>query len=180
MGRRHSPFFLAERFLFLGSSFFSLLLFECIDSLPEEKKIILRREIITMSYKSLKDFGVSAERLGSMCKRWMARIQRFVYILFAIGVYNFVFLTTLVLYMPDSHQFCFVCLILGPYGSQSPLVLVPVVSLYLVWGAMLDFYFSTWDDCSLGLIHLSSAHTNVRKCLCALVVCEIETEERQL
>lgn len=29
-----------------------------------------------MSFKSLKDFGVSAERLGSICKRWMARVQR--------------------------------------------------------------------------------------------------------
>lgn len=31
-----------------------------------------------MSFKSLKEFGVSAERLGSMCKRWMSRVQRFV------------------------------------------------------------------------------------------------------
>lgn len=31
-----------------------------------------------MSFKSLKEFGVSAERLGSICKRWMARVQRFV------------------------------------------------------------------------------------------------------
>lgn len=29
-----------------------------------------------MSFKSLKEFGVSAERLGSICKRWMARVQR--------------------------------------------------------------------------------------------------------
>ncbi|XP_062276724.1 CUGBP Elav-like family member 2 isoform X2 [Scomber scombrus] len=28
-----------------------------------------------MSFKSLKEFGVSAERLGSICKRWMARVQ---------------------------------------------------------------------------------------------------------
>ncbi|XP_061780605.1 CUGBP Elav-like family member 2 isoform X4 [Nerophis lumbriciformis] len=28
-----------------------------------------------MSLKSLKEFGVSAERLGSICKRWMARVQ---------------------------------------------------------------------------------------------------------
>lgn len=40
-----------------------------------------RREItdvwfVSMSFKSLKEFGVSAERLGSICKRWMARVQR--------------------------------------------------------------------------------------------------------
>lgn len=29
-----------------------------------------------MSFKSFKDLGVSAERLGSFCKRWMARVQR--------------------------------------------------------------------------------------------------------
>lgn len=29
-----------------------------------------------MSFKSLREFGVSAERLGSICKRWMARVQR--------------------------------------------------------------------------------------------------------
>lgn len=34
-----------------------------------------RRKII-MSFKSLKEFGVSAERLGSICKRWMAGVQR--------------------------------------------------------------------------------------------------------
>uniref|UniRef100_A0AAX7TNW8 RRM domain-containing protein n=1 Tax=Astatotilapia calliptera TaxID=8154 RepID=A0AAX7TNW8_ASTCA len=28
-----------------------------------------------MSFKSLKEFGVSAERLGSFCKRWMTRVQ---------------------------------------------------------------------------------------------------------
>ncbi|XP_037622713.1 CUGBP Elav-like family member 2 isoform X3 [Sebastes umbrosus] len=28
-----------------------------------------------MSFRSLKEFGVSAERLGSICKRWMARVQ---------------------------------------------------------------------------------------------------------
>ncbi|KAM9816061.1 CUGBP Elav-like family member 2 isoform 1-T1 [Syngnathus typhle] len=31
--------------------------------------------LASMSFKSLKDFGVSAERLGSICKRWMARVQ---------------------------------------------------------------------------------------------------------
>lgn len=31
---------------------------------------------VSMSFKSLKEFGVSAERLGSLCKRWMARVQR--------------------------------------------------------------------------------------------------------
>lgn len=29
-----------------------------------------------MSFKSFKDLGVSAERLGSFCKRWMAHVQR--------------------------------------------------------------------------------------------------------
>ena len=29
-----------------------------------------------MSFKSFKELGVSAERLGSFCKRWMARVQR--------------------------------------------------------------------------------------------------------
>ncbi|KAM9754886.1 CUGBP Elav-like family member 2 isoform 4-T5 [Menidia menidia] len=28
-----------------------------------------------MSFRSFKEFGVSAERLGSICKRWMARVQ---------------------------------------------------------------------------------------------------------
>ncbi|MEQ2180508.1 CUGBP Elav-like member 2 [Ameca splendens] len=28
-----------------------------------------------MSFKSFKEWGVSAERLGSFCKRWMVRIQ---------------------------------------------------------------------------------------------------------
>ncbi|XP_034032046.1 CUGBP Elav-like family member 2 isoform X2 [Thalassophryne amazonica] len=28
-----------------------------------------------MSFKALKDFGVSAERLGSICKQWMTRVQ---------------------------------------------------------------------------------------------------------
>lgn len=31
---------------------------------------------VSMSFRSLKEFGVSAERLGSICKRWMARVQR--------------------------------------------------------------------------------------------------------
>lgn len=45
-----------------------------IASKKEKKSHILKR--ITMSFKSLKEFGVSAERLGSICKRWMARVQR--------------------------------------------------------------------------------------------------------
>ncbi|GAA6076413.1 CUGBP Elav-like family member 2 isoform X8 [Tachysurus ichikawai] len=28
-----------------------------------------------MAFKSFKDFGVSAERIGSFCKRWMNRVQ---------------------------------------------------------------------------------------------------------
>lgn len=47
-------------------------LLECTDSFRQEG------EKKKMSFKSLKEFGVSAERLGSMCKRWMARVQRFV------------------------------------------------------------------------------------------------------
>lgn len=36
--------------------------------------------LVVMSFKSFKEFGVSAERLGSICKRWMARVQRSVYL----------------------------------------------------------------------------------------------------
>jgi len=55
---------------------------------PEEKKhscwgveLDIRRTradvwFVSMSFRSLKEFGVSAERLGSICKRWMARVQR--------------------------------------------------------------------------------------------------------
>lgn len=32
--------------------------------------------LFDMSFKSFKELGVSAERLGSFCKRWMARVQR--------------------------------------------------------------------------------------------------------
>lgn len=51
-------------------------LLECTDSFREKRKAV--GETTTMSFKSLKEFGVSAERLGSICKRWMARVQRFV------------------------------------------------------------------------------------------------------
>lgn len=32
--------------------------------------------LFDMSFMSFKELGVSAERLGSFCKRWMARVQR--------------------------------------------------------------------------------------------------------
>lgn len=44
-----------------------------------------------MSFKSLKEFGVSAERLGSICKRWMARVQRFVVCAFMLKCMLYVF-----------------------------------------------------------------------------------------
>lgn len=84
MGRRRSSLFFYSRKVFVSSDlfFFQLVIVLMYWQPPWREKIILGREIIIMSYKSLKDFGVSAERLGSMCKRWMARIQRFVNIFF--------------------------------------------------------------------------------------------------
>lgn len=65
-----------------------------------------------MSFKSLKEFGVSAERLGSMCKRWMARVQRFVLCASYVGMYvkNLRYSQTFVLHtsipvVPDSGDF---------------------------------------------------------------------------
>lgn len=43
-----------------------------------------------MSFKSLKDLGVSAERIGSFCKRWMNRAQRSVSFRF---IFNLFFLS---------------------------------------------------------------------------------------
>lgn len=70
-------FFWWRGFCFTGAFFPFMSSFECIDSLQGKKNPhIVGRKITTMSFKSLKDFGVSAERLGSICKRWMARVQR--------------------------------------------------------------------------------------------------------
>ncbi len=40
-----------------------------------------------MSFKSLKDLGVSAERIGTFCKRWMNRAQRSVSLLFTSDLF---------------------------------------------------------------------------------------------
>lgn len=56
---------------------------------------------VSMSFKSFREFGVSAERLGSFCKRWMARVQRSVcetlFTLFSSSLCQFLFLCTVLL-----------------------------------------------------------------------------------
>lgn len=41
-----------------------------------------------MSFKSIKDLGVSAERIGSFCKRWMNRVQRSVSVLSTSNLFS--------------------------------------------------------------------------------------------
>lgn len=113
-GRREglTPF-LVERLLFHRSFFFSVYVIVWMYWQPprRKKKSHILRRITTMSFKSLKEFGVSAERLGSICKRWMARVQRSVskiFFIFFTWMYPFcqscfhnVVLRILVLRVPD-------------------------------------------------------------------------------
>lgn len=79
-GRREAltPFFFFWRrgFCFTGAFFFPFVIWMYWQPPRKKNPHIVGRKITTMSFKSLKDFGVSAERLGSICKRWMARVQR--------------------------------------------------------------------------------------------------------
>lgn len=82
-----TPFWWREAFVSLELFSVHMSSFECIDSLQEKKHSYWGVELdfggkrtevwfVSMSFKSLKEFGVSAERLGSICKRWMTRVQR--------------------------------------------------------------------------------------------------------
>lgn len=87
-----NPFLVERGFCFTGAFFPCL--YVIIIRIYWKKTFILRcgvvfqkkknRSVIfffSMSFRSLKEFGVSAERLGSICKRWMARVQRSVCVL---------------------------------------------------------------------------------------------------
>lgn len=126
-----------------------------------------------MSFKSLKEFGVSAERLGSICKRWMARVQRSVCkIVFTL--LHCVFLSVLLL------QCCF-----KNFGTLLACVYKTYFVLHLIFALLdpLGYYIVYWEWCfMLNMISLpwhlwmavtstsflvSGAFTPVRKCLCA-------------
>lgn len=78
---------LVERGFCFGGAFFGLCRHLNVLTNSKEKNVYrgieldfgrTRTEVwfVSMSFKSLKEFGVSAERLGSICKRWMTGVQR--------------------------------------------------------------------------------------------------------
>lgn len=89
-GRGSLPLFLVEKAFSLALFFPAIYQHLNILTSSREKKRLYwgveldfrrkRTEVwfVSMSFKSLKEFGVSAERLGSICKRWMFRVQRYV------------------------------------------------------------------------------------------------------
>lgn len=172
-------FFLVERLLFHWRFFSVYVIIWMYWQPPRKRKSRVGRKI-TMSFKSFKDFGVSAERLGSICKRWMARVQRSVCKIVFTLVYLFcqshnVLLRILLLCVADKYlsyhslHICGVLVILGPSWNSS--FLVRVVS-YCVFRVMLYAYYyfcasAPLDGCSFASFLVSSAYTPVRKCLCA-------------
>lgn len=116
-----------------------------------------------MSFKSLKEFGVSAERLGSFCKRWMTRVQRFVCKIVILNVQTFIYF--FVRLVPRCCRFCFF-LCLKYYIS-----VVCVGSLNLL--QVISFPVK---GCYFTLIHNFQRLYPCQEQFVCLILCESETK----
>lgn len=142
----------------------------------EGKSHVLGGNRTTMSFKSLKEFGVSAERLGSICKRWMARVQRSVYTIDFTLVNGFCQSFVLTMLWKDFN--CRVCAGLKSLVSQ-PSLFWSLASPILLELDPCGITLCMWSDASclwrlfcFASFPVSSACTLIRKCLCAGFFCD--------
>lgn len=75
-----------------------------------------------MSFKSLKEFGVSAERLGSICKRWMFRVQRSVTLCVGVSFFFFAAFSTV---STLAETCCWAC---GDYCLRKPVAFLSLMA----------------------------------------------------